>query len=118
MSTQAIIFIVIAIVLGAVFMLRPAAGERVSAEQARALIEGGALLVDVRTPGEFASGHIKGAVNIPLGELSGRAGELGDKGGAVVLYCRSGHRSGQAARQLKAIGFTSLHDLGPMSAWR
>ena len=43
--------------------------------------------------------------------------ELEPKDGALVLYCRSGNRSGQAKAQLERAGFTTLHDLGPMSAW-
>ena len=85
-------------------------------EMAFMLVEEGGQLIDVRTPGEFATGHIKGAVNIPLNTLSDRLGEL-DKSTGVVLYCRSGQRSGNAARVLEAAGFQNVHNLGAMSRW-
>ena len=65
-------------------MLRRRFGD-VSPAEARKLVEAGALLLDVRTPGEFASGHLPNAVCIPLGELAARVGELGSKDRAVVI---------------------------------
>jgi rhodanese-related sulfurtransferase len=74
------------------------------------------LLVDVRTPEEFASGHIAGAVNIPVDELAQRLNEVPqDK--PVVLYCRSGNRSGQAAQILDQAGYPQIYDLGGIVAW-
>lgn len=92
-------------------------GGDVSGDAARKLVEGGARLVDVRTPEEFAGGHLPGALNIPVQQLDQRMGELAPKDRALVVYCRSGHRSGQAAGMLKGAGFTAVHDLGPMSRW-
>jgi phage shock protein E len=85
--------------------------------EAHALVEKGAVLVDVRTPQEFASGHIDGAVNIPVTDLAVRQAELGDKDQAIVVYCRSGARSASAKRTLEASGFTHVLDLGPMTRW-
>ncbi|MET0793812.1 MAG: rhodanese-like domain-containing protein [Polyangiaceae bacterium] len=85
--------------------------------EARQLVSAGARLVDVRTPLEFAAGHLVGAVNIPLQQLANRLSELQPKAAAVVVYCRSGQRSGNAARMLKSAGFGAVHDLGPMSRW-
>jgi len=90
---------------------------KASVAEVKQLVDSGALLVDVRTPEEYGAGHIEGAVNIPLGELGARLKELGDPKQPVVVYCRSGNRSGQAARQLKAEGFTKVSDLGAMSRW-
>ena len=84
---------------------------------ARARVEHGAVLLDVRTPEEFEPGHIDGAMNIPVAELSARIGELGASERAVVVYCRSGNRSAQATRILQAQGHADVFDLGPMSAW-
>jgi phage shock protein E len=89
----------------------------VDASQARKLVDGGARLVDVRTPAEFAAGHIPGAVNIPLQELEQRLGEFEPKHAPIVVYCRSGNRSSSAARTLKAAGYAAVHDLGAMSRW-
>jgi rhodanese-related sulfurtransferase len=91
-------------------------GDTTGAE-ARELVRNGARLVDVRTPGEFAAGHLSGAINIPVQELDRRLAELEPKDGPVVLYCRSGRRSGSAARMLKDAGFATVHDLGSISRW-
>lgn len=92
-------------------------GGDISSSEARQLVGSGARLVDVRTPGEFAAGHIPGAINIPVQQLAGRLGELEPKDAAIVLYCRSGRRSGNAAHLLKGAGFVDVRDLGPMSRW-
>ena len=92
-------------------------GGDVSSADARQLVASGARLVDVRTPGEFAAGHIPGAVNIPVQQLDNRLAELQPKDAAIVVYCRSGSRSSSAARMLKNAGFAVVHDLGPMSRW-
>jgi rhodanese-related sulfurtransferase len=87
----------------------------VSGDEAQQLVAGGAQLVDVRTPEEYAAGHIEGATNIPLSEVEVRLGEL-DRERDVVVYCRSGNRSGQASELLCAEGFT-VYDMGPATAW-
>jgi rhodanese-related sulfurtransferase len=74
------------------------------------------LLVDVRTPEEYATGHIAGSVNIPLQELSSRMSEI-PTNQPVVIYCRSGNRSAQAADLLKNAGYSQLYDLGGIIAW-
>jgi len=86
--------------------------------EAKRLVSEGALLVDVRTPSEFREEHVDGALNIPLQELSDRLSELGEKSTVLVLYCRSGARSGSARRLLQGHGFTSVHDLGAMGRWQ
>ncbi len=91
------------------------AAPRIDGTRAQELVSAGAVLLDVRTPAEFHAGHIKGAINIPVGELSRRLDEL-PSDGAVVVYCRSGARSARAARQLSTSG-CEIHDLGPMHAW-
>lgn len=91
-------------------------GDTVTGVEARELVANGAQLVDVRTPGEFGAGHIDGALNIPVQELTSRVDELSSDT-PVVVYCRSGARSSSAAGTLRANGFEEVHDLGPMSAW-
>ena len=86
-----------------------------SNEEARRRVAAGAILLDVRTPGEFAEGHVQGAKNIPVQELQNRLGEL-PKGADVVVYCRSGARSAMASQMLKGRGHRVL-DVGPMSAY-
>ena len=75
-------------------------------------IKAGARVIDVRTPDEFADGAYRGAVNIPLGALAARLGELGPKDKPVILYCASGARSAQAARILKQAGFSDVTNAG------
>jgi rhodanese-related sulfurtransferase len=108
--------LVIAAVLASFFLVqwvRP----RPDPAEAHLLVEAGATLVDVRTPEEFASGHLPGAVNIPVDELPRRFRELGEKQKPVVVYCRSGARSSRAEGVLEENGFQHVHNLGPMSAW-
>ena len=75
-----------------------------------ALLVPGVQLVDVREPGEVGTGTLPGFVNIPLGQLTARVGEL-DPARRVVLLCRSGNRSGQAARWLAHQGFRDVINL-------
>jgi phage shock protein E len=88
---------------------------KVDGAAARKLVASGALLLDVRTPEEYASGHIAGATNLPVDDVRAKAGTL-TKGNPVVVYCRSGHRSRMAAAALLQAGF-QVYDLGAMSNW-
>ncbi|WP_321273381.1 rhodanese-like domain-containing protein [uncultured Vibrio sp.] len=103
------VFLCLAII--ATSMLAPAAIASERAEQGWLLIEQGAMIVDVRTPREFAEGHLDNAVNFPLSELDKHfKGIVKDK--EIVLYCRSGNRSGKAYQYLQSKGFTNLHNAG------
>ncbi len=73
-------------------------------------------LIDVRTPEEFASGHIAGAANIPVEELGARLAEV-PEGQPVIVYCRSGNRSAAAARILVDAGYAPVYDLGGIQSW-
>ena len=75
-------------------------------------IRAGAMVVDVRTTEEFREEHYPGAVNIPVDQLQRRLAELGDRRGAVVLYCASGARSAYAAKILRAAGFADVTNAG------
>jgi len=72
----------------------------------------GPLVVDVRTPQEFAGGAYPGAVNIPLDELPNRVSELGDKSRDITLYCASGARSAYGQRILAQFGFSNVKNGG------
>jgi rhodanese-related sulfurtransferase len=80
----------------------------------------GPVLVDVRTPSEYASGHVPHAINIPLSEVAHRLTELvPHKEQSVVLYCEQGGRALKAAAILVSAGFPKVQHLrGDMSAWR
>ena len=73
----------------------------------KAIIEQGAFLVDVREPGEFAGGTVKGAVNIPLGSVAAELNKFKGKEN-IVVFCRSGNRSGQAKSILEQNGFNNV----------
>ena len=76
-------------------------------------IRQGALLIDVRTPAEFEQGHLKGAVNIPHDQIGEGVGKLGmEKDRKIVLYCRSGRRSGLAQQALQGLGYRSVLNAG------
>jgi rhodanese-related sulfurtransferase len=77
----------------------------------------GVTVVDVRSAGEFEGGHVPGAINIPYEQMATRAAELGAKGKPVLLYCRSGRRSGIAAAELNRLGFSAVYDFRSISAW-
>lgn len=75
------------------------------------------FLLDVRTPEEFAEGHVPGAVNVPHDQLASHLAQV-PKDEDVVLYCRSGRRAAMAADVLSANGYTRLSHLeGDMAAW-
>lgn len=71
-------------------------------------IKEGAVIVDVRTPGEFREGHVQGAINIPLDTLQGQLKKL-DKGKVIITCCRSGARSGAAADLLTRSGYEAYN---------
>jgi phage shock protein E len=77
------------------------------------------LVLDVRTPAEYAAGHVPGAVNIPHAELGARIAELdGERERDIVVYCRTGVRAGQALEVLDKAGFTRLFHLkGDYTRW-
>ncbi|MEW5851836.1 MAG: rhodanese-like domain-containing protein [Myxococcota bacterium] len=84
---------------------------------ARELVQKGALLLDVRTREEYAQRHIPGAVNVPVQELAQRVAEVGSKTRTVVVYCRSGQRSGVARDLLLRAGFQDVVNLGSINNW-
>lgn len=73
------------------------------------------VIVDVRSPWEFEAEHIPGAKNIPLEEITARANEFKAFKDAIVLYCRSGNRSGMAVSILKQNGMTNVFNGGGLS---
>jgi phage shock protein E len=84
-------------------------------QDALALISAGGILVDVRTPAEFAGGHAPGAINVPLGSIGEKLAAIGPRSRAVVVHCASGTRSKMAVSQLRAAGYTTVVDVGTLS---
>ncbi|MCU0451680.1 MAG: rhodanese-like domain-containing protein [Bernardetiaceae bacterium] len=77
----------------------------------KALLQNGAQLIDVRTPAEFAGGHIKGAMNIPLQDLPRHLSKV-KPNRPIIVCCASGMRSGAAKRLLVAQGYPEVHNGG------
>ena len=80
--------------------------------------ESGFLLLDVRRPDEFEAGHIPGAVNIPNETIgTDEIPALPQKDQLILVYCRSGNRSKQAAEKLSALGYTNVVEFGGILDW-
>lgn len=97
-----------------------AAYRRVSAEEAQQIMknESGYQIVDVRTPEEYASGHIPNAICIPNESIGKEPpAELSDKKQLLLIYCRSGRRSKEAANKLVELGYENVVDFGGIIDW-
>ena len=81
--------------------------------------ETGYVILDVRTPEEFAEKHIPGAINIP-NETTGtdEITQLADKDQLILVYCRSGNRSKQASEKLAALGYSNIVEFGGINDWK
>lgn len=78
----------------------------------------GAVLLDVRTPGEYAEGHIENSVNIPLQSIAEAEKIIASKTVPIFVYCMSGARSSQAAGILKRMGYTDVNDIGGILSYK
>lgn len=81
------------------------------------LVSKGAIIIDVRMPEEYKSGHIKGSINIPVDKIAGQAEKLKKQGKPVITCCRSGARSGKACEVLKSKGIEAYNG-GPWNELR
>jgi phage shock protein E len=89
----------------------------VDGKEAHRLVAAGVTVVDVRTPAEFAAGHVPGALNIPHDEMPGRAQEIGPPSTPVLLYCHSGRRAEIAGRTLQGKGFSRIYNMEEYDRW-
>lgn len=93
---------------------------RISADEVRKMTEAreNFLLIDVRSPEEYAGGHIPNSLNVPLGQLGQRIARYAkSKEASIVVYCLSGGRSSQAQSILSGLGYTNVKNLGGISSW-
>ena len=92
---------------------------KITHEQAQEMMrEQDVIILDVRRMDEFLSGHIENAVLLPVEELEDRALDvLSDMDATILIYCRSGRRSADAARILSSLGFTHVYDFGGIIDW-
>ncbi|MGO9318196.1 MAG: rhodanese-like domain-containing protein [Terracidiphilus sp.] len=86
---------------------------QISAKEALAHLNRGALVIDVRTPAEFNAGHLPSATNLPLDQIeTALPRRLKNKSQVLLLHCQSGMRSGEAKKKLKALGYSNVFNLG------
>jgi rhodanese-related sulfurtransferase len=79
----------------------------------------GYIILDVRRPDEFAAGHIPNAINVPLETIgNSEIPELPNKDQLILVYCRSGRRSKEAAEKLVALGYTNIVEFGGILDWK
>ena len=93
----------------------------ISSTEAQQMIEDNkdALILDVRTAAEYESGHIPNAVNLSNEDIqAGKVDSLKDKSQLIMVYCRSGNRSRQAAQKLAELGYTNVVDFGGIQRWQ
>ena len=98
----------------------PAEYRKISAKDAKARMDSGdeIIVLDVRTQKEFDAGHIKGAILVPNETIIDKQPKLlPDLDAEILVYCRSGNRSAQAAKKLIAIGYTNVVDFGGIMDW-
>ncbi len=111
MNTNVIILVVVVVAVGLWVWSKGRA-----AQAARGHIEAGALVIDVRSKGEFDGGHLASAKHVPVETVAQKAKQIekwaGGKDKPIVVYCASGARSGRALRVLHAAGFTNVHNGG------
>lgn len=101
------------IILVLYFVVKPLILNDLNIEEVKKKVEEGAVIIDVRTDGEYQSSHLDAVIHIPLADLKGRIDNtVPDKDKNILLHCRSGSRSFAAKRMLKGMGYTNVYNLG------
>ena len=94
--------------------------QQISQEEAKRMMDGQeVILLDVREPEEYDSGHIPGAVLLPVGSIdeASAAGVIPQKDSVVLVYCRSGNRSKTASAALARLGYEKIYEFGGINTW-
>jgi len=103
--------LVIAAIVAVIFMIKKSG--QISAKDAVEKLKNGALVIDVRSAGEFSSGHLAKAINIPLDEIeTALPKRVKDRNQVLLLHCASVMRSGMAKGKLKSMGYSNAFNLG------
>ena len=109
--------LIVVAVIAVIFILKIVG--QISVKDALTHLKNGALVIDVRSPDEFSSGHLSKAVNIPMEQLATvLPKQVPDKERPLLLHCLSGTRSGMAKSQLKSLGYTNVFNLGSFARAR
>ncbi len=99
----------------------PSGYQQITQEEAAEIMENesGYIILDVRTEQEYNGGHIPGAICVPNESISDAHPEqLPDKNRLILVYCRSGRRSKQAAQKLADMGYTDVREFGGINTWQ
>lgn len=105
-----IILIALAVLVAPLLLKRMS---QISASAAADHLRRGALVIDLRSAGEFSAGHLRTAINIPLDQIEALVPlRVKDKNRVLLLHCQSGARSGAAKKKLAALGYTQTYNLG------
>jgi len=109
-----ITILILAAMMVAIILLRRSG--LIAPAEAAAHLKNGALVIDVRTAGEFSSGHLPNAINLPLdGIETSLPREVKDKNQVLLLHCQAGGRSSQARKKLSALGYVNAFNMGSYS---
>jgi rhodanese-related sulfurtransferase len=108
------LWIIIAFVI-AVFVIKMMMSSNISIKEAKKKLEENAVIVDVRTEGEFSSEHIDNALNIPHDKITELEAHVSDKNKPVLLYCLSGMRAAAACAELRKNGYSQAYNVGGYS---
>lgn len=109
-------------VVAAVFLLSRSRGgyKSISQQEAKQMMDSGNVLVlDVREQDEYSTGHIGGAVLLPVGTINADTASkvIPSKDATVLVYCRSGNRSKKASAALAKLGHTNIYEIGGITTW-
>lgn len=94
--------------------------QKIKPEDVKKMMDDGddVIIVDVRTAEEYNSGHLVGAVNIPVETITDKKpAELPDRDAMIIIYCRTGNRTVTAYKKLTELGYTNVHDMGGIVDW-
>lgn len=116
-----IVLYALVIIIIYLYIQRRGGKHRISAKDVHALLQADHdfTLLDVRSEGEYYSGHIEEAINLPVEYISSvRPSLLPDLNEEIIVYCRSGARSRIATQKLISLGYTNVKDMGGLLMWR
>ena len=117
------VYIILAVLAVAFFVVSKGKGgyQSIPQDQAKQMMDkGGVIVLDVREQSEFDSGHIKGAVLLPVGTIDkeSAAAVIPSKDSTVLVYCRSGNRSKTASEKLAKLGYRNIYEFGGINSWK
>ena len=109
-------------VVAAIFLLSRSRGgyKSISQQEAKQMMDSGNVMVlDVREQDEYSTGHIGGAVLLPVGTINADTASkiIPSKDATVLVYCRSGNRSKKASAALAKLGYTNIYEIGGITTW-